>query len=211
MVTIDFTDDPRVSRRRAVAALTALSFATFCFVTTEVLPTGLLTIISASLHRPVSQIGLLVTGYALVVLVASVPLARITKRIPRRRLLTGTLAILVLATLLAAGAPDFWVLLLARLLTGLAQAMFWAVVASTATGLFPPQVRGRVVARLSMGNAVAPVLGVPLGTWLAQQTNWRITFAVMSAVSLATAQSRALAAASVPASRSPTSTERDSM
>lgn len=177
---------PPVSHRRAVAALAALSFATFCFVTTEVLPTGLLTIISADLDRSQSQVGLLVTGYALVVLVASVPLARLTRRIPRRLLLTGTLGILVLSTLVAAIAENFWVLLIARLLTGLTQAMFWAVVASTATGLFPPEVRGRMVARLSIGNALAPVVGVPAGTWLAQQTDWRLTFGVMSGLSLVT-------------------------
>ncbi|MFC8723297.1 MFS transporter, partial [Kitasatospora sp. NPDC057198] len=177
---------PAVSPRRAVAALFALSFAAFCFVTTEVLPTGLLTIISADLGRSRSQVGLLVTGYALVVLLASLPLARATRAVPRRLLLGGTLALLALATLATALAGNFWVLLASRLLTGLTQAMFWAVVASTATGLFPPEVRGRMVARLSIGNGLAPVLGVPVGTWLAQQTHWRVTFGVMSGLSAAT-------------------------
>ncbi|MFE1319728.1 MFS transporter [Kitasatospora phosalacinea] len=197
MATTAVTDarpatDPVVPHRRAVAALFALSFAAFCFVTTEVLPTGLLTIIASDLGRSESQIGLLVTGYALVVLLASLPLARATRRIPRRLLLSGTLAILALATLVAAVAGNFWVLLVSRLLTGLTQAMFWAVVASTATGLFPPEVRGRMVARLSIGNGLAPVLGVPVGTWLAQQTDWRVTFGVMSALSTATCLAVAL-------------------
>lgn len=183
---------PLVPHRRAVAALVALSFATFCFVTTEVLPTGLLTIISADLGRSQSQVGLLVTGYALVVLTASVPLARVTRRVPRRLLLTGTLGVLALATLIGAVAGNFWVLLASRLLTGLAQAVFWAVVASTATGMFPAEVRGRMVARLSIGNGLAPVLGVPVGTWLAQQTDWQTTFGVMSGLSFATCVAVAL-------------------
>ncbi|MGW4808197.1 MFS transporter [Kitasatospora sp. NPDC004272] len=190
--TADAAAGPVVSRRRAVAALLALSFAAFCFVTTEVLPTGLLTIISADLGRSRSQVGLLVTGYALVVLLASLPLARATREVPRRLLLSGTLGLLALATLVTALAQDFWVLLASRLLTGLTQAMFWAVVASTATGLFPPEVRGRMVTRLSIGNGLAPVLGVPVGTWLAQQTHWRVTFAVMSGLSVATCAAVAL-------------------
>ncbi|GLW69575.1 putative sugar efflux transporter [Kitasatospora phosalacinea] len=184
--------DRAVPHRRAVAALLALSFAAFCFVTTEVLPTGLLTIIASDLGRSESQIGLLVTGYALVVLLASLPLAHATRRIPRRLLLGGTLAVLALATLVAAVAGNYWVLLVSRLLTGLTQAMFWAVVASTATGLFPPGVRGRMLTRLSVGNGLAPVLGVPVGTWLAQQTDWRVTFGVMSGLSAATCLAVAL-------------------
>jgi predicted MFS family arabinose efflux permease len=174
------------SGRRAVGALVALSVATFCYVAAEVLPTGMLTIISADLHRSRSEVGLLVTVYALVVLFASLPLARLTARIPRRRLLAATLGVFTLTTLLSAAAPNIGVLFGARLLTGLTQAVFWAVVTPTAAGLFPPQIRGRIVARLAIGTALAPVLGVPAGTWLAAQTSWRITFLALSAVGLAT-------------------------
>src|SRR6185312_2053667 len=59
--------------------------------------------------------------------------------------------------------------------------------ASTATGLFSVEVRGRVVSRLSIGNSLAPVLGVPAGTWLGQQLGWRAAFLVMAAVALLTA------------------------
>jgi predicted MFS family arabinose efflux permease len=175
-----------LSHRRAVGALAALSAATFCYVTAEVLPTGMLTVLAADLGRSRSAIGLLVTGYAVVVLVASLPLARLTRRVPRRLLLTGTLGVFVLTTLLSALAGDFRVLLAARLLTGLTQALFWAVLAPAATGLFPPEVRGRMVSRLAIGTALAPVLGVPVGTWLAQETSWRVTFAAVSAVGLVT-------------------------
>jgi predicted MFS family arabinose efflux permease len=175
-----------VPSRRATAALAALSVAAFCFVTTEVMPIGLLTLIAADLHRSASQTGLLVTGYAVVVVLASLPLARLTHQVPRRQLLAGSLAVLAAATVAAAVSPGYGVLLGARLVTALAQAMFWSVVASTATGLFPPQVRGRMVARLAMGNSLAPVLGVPAGTWLGQQAGWRTAFVVLAGISLAT-------------------------
>src|SRR5689334_18316261 len=176
-----------ISSRRANLALLALAVAAFSYVTVEVLPIGLLTVIASDLHRSRAQTGLLVTGYAIVVVIVSIPLARLTRRIPRRLLLGVTLGVLTLATLASAAAHSFLVLLVARLLTALTQAMFWSVVASTATGLFSPQVRGRVVSRLSIGNSLAPVLGVPAGTWLGQQLGWRTAFLVMAGVALVTA------------------------
>jgi predicted MFS family arabinose efflux permease len=175
-----------ISQRRANLALLALAVAAFSYVTVEVLPIGLLTVISADLHRSRAQTGLLVTGYAIVVVIASIPLARVTQRVPRRLLLGTTLAVLTLATLASAAAHSYVVLLVARLVTALTQAMFWSVVASTATGLFSLEVRGRVVSRLSIGNSLAPVLGVPAGTWLGQQLGWRAAFLVMAVVALAT-------------------------
>jgi len=174
------------STHRPGVALAALAVATFCYVTVEVLPIGLLTVIAADLHKSRSQTGLLVTGYALVVIIASIPLARVTQRVPRRLVLGVTLGVLVLATLASAAAHSYSVLLAARLVTALTQAMFWSVVASTATGMFPAAVHGRVVSRLSMGNSLAPVLGVPVGTWLGQQLGWRAAFLVTAALALGT-------------------------
>jgi DHA1 family L-arabinose/isopropyl-beta-D-thiogalactopyranoside export protein-like MFS transporter/DHA1 family inner membrane transport protein len=175
-----------VSKRRAVGALVALSVAAFTFVTTEVLPIGLLTVMADDLDRSRAQIGLLVTGYAVVVVLASIPLTRLTGHIPRRRLLTVTLAVFVAAVLVTAIAPNYWVLLASRLAIALTQALFWSVVGSTATGLFPPEVRGRAVARLSIGASLSPVVGVPAGTWIGQQAGWRVAFLAMAAVGLAT-------------------------
>jgi DHA1 family inner membrane transport protein len=72
------------------------------------------------------------------------------------------------------------VLLGSRVLTALSQALYWSVVAPTAVGLFGPQVRGRVTAALFGGISLAPMLGVPAGTWLGQQAGWRATFAALS-------------------------------
>ncbi|HTJ35989.1 MAG TPA: MFS transporter [Dactylosporangium sp.] len=175
-----------VDHKRANLALAALSVSTFTFVTTEILPVGLLTLMADDLHRSRSQVGLLMTGYAVVVVLLSLPLARITQRVPRRLLLGGTLGVFSAATLVTALAPGYGVLLGARLVVGATQALFWSIVATTATSMFPPQRRGRTVARLSIGAAVAPVLGVPLGTWLGQQAGWRAAFLVMAAVGAAT-------------------------
>ncbi|WP_299955199.1 MFS transporter [uncultured Modestobacter sp.] len=178
---------PLVSRRRADLALAALAAGAFCFVTTETLPSGMLTLIAEGLGESVSTTGQLVTAYAVVVVVFSLPLTRLTMRTPRRGLLTATLAVFSAATLLAAFAPTFEVLVAARVLSGLTHALFWSVAAAAATGLFPPEIRGRMVARLSIGSSLGPVLGVPLGTWIGQHADWRVAFAVLGGLSIAVA------------------------
>ncbi|MFC6021806.1 MFS transporter [Plantactinospora solaniradicis] len=174
------------SDRRAVGALTALSVAAFGYVTAEMLPIGLLTVMAADLDRSRAEIGLLVTGYAVVVVTASVPLARLTQRVPRRMLFAGTLGVFAAAMLVSALAQSYQVLFVARLLIALTQALFWSVVVPTAASLFGPEVRGRVVARMGLGPALGPVLGVPVGTWLGQQAGWRAAFAVLAGIGLVT-------------------------
>ncbi|WP_165949518.1 MFS transporter [Kribbella turkmenica] len=174
-----------LSPRRANAALLMLAVSTFSYVTVEVLPIGLLTVMADDLGRSRSEVGLLVTGYAVVVVLASIPLVRLTHHLPRRPVLGSTLGVMALATTVATVAPTYEVLFAARLVTGLSQALFWAIAPPIATSLFPPQVRGRVVARLAIGTALAPVLGIPLGTWLGEQAGWRVPFAVMAGLGAA--------------------------
>jgi predicted MFS family arabinose efflux permease len=185
--------------RRASAALVALSVATFAYVTTEVLPIGLLPLIADGLHRTPAQVGQAVTGYAVVVVLASLPLTRLTVRVPRRPLLTVTLAVSAGATVVCAFAGDYRTLLVARLVVASGQALFWSIVGPTVAGLFAAQVRGRVLGRLAVGTSLAPVLGVPAGTWLGQQTNWRVAFLALSALLLATCAAVALLLPSAPA------------
>ncbi|WP_405431633.1 MFS transporter [Micromonospora sp. NBC_00617] len=173
-----------MSPRRAGAVLVTLSLAAFAFITTELLPVGLLTHIAPDLDRSRSQVGLLVSGYAVVVVLASVPLARLTQRIPRRHLLGATMFLFAVANAAAALAPTYAVLAGSRLVTALAQALFWSVATATVIGPFPVAVRGRVVALFATGATLAPVLGVPLGTWLGQQAGWRAAFAVLAGVGL---------------------------
>ncbi|MGW2844609.1 MFS transporter [Streptomyces sp. NPDC001274] len=158
--------------------------AAFTLNTAENLPVGLLELISESLRVSVPAVGLLVTGYGVTVAVASLPLAHAVRGVPRRHVLTGLLAALVVSSLVAALATSYWVLLLARLLTALAQALFWAVMAPVAVGLFTPAVRGRVVGALSVAGSLALVLGVPAGTWLGRRSDWQVPVAVLAALGL---------------------------
>lgn len=175
---------PPVGRRRAVIALLALSVSAFTFVTTENLPGGLLTLIAPDLGRSTSEIGLLVSAYAAVVVLASLPLSRLTRRFPRRFVLAATTAVCTVGTLWSAVALGYADLMAARMVTALGQALFWSVVTPAAASLFAPAVRGKMIARLAIGTSLAPLIGVPLGTWVGQQTSWRTAFLVFSVVSL---------------------------
>lgn len=175
----------RRSTATAVAALLALAVAAFTYVTAETLPIGLLLLMTADLDVAPSAVGLLVTYYGLVVVVASLPLTHVTRRVPRRQLLASLLAVSVLATWVSAAASSYWVLLAARVVTALSQALFWSIVVPTAAGLFPPRVRGRVIAVVFAGSSLAAVLGLPVGTWLGQQAGWRTAFLGLSAFGLA--------------------------
>jgi DHA1 family inner membrane transport protein len=177
--------DPGISIRH-VGALIALSLAAFAYVTTETLPIGLLEPISRSTHSSLSAIGLLVVSYGLVVVVVSIPLTQLTRRLPRRYLMSGLLAVFVLATLGSAVASSYDLLLISRIVTALSQALFWSIVVSSAAGMFPQRVRGRAVGLVFAGSSMATVLGVPAGTWLGQHFGWRMSFVALSCLGLLT-------------------------
>ncbi|MFC7830987.1 MFS transporter [Streptomyces sp. NPDC057375] len=159
--------------------------AAFTFNTAENLPVGLLELISESLRVSLSAVGLLVTGYGVTVAVASVPLAHAVRAVPRRHVLTGLLAALVMSSLMAAAASSYALLLVARLLTALAQALFWAVMGPVAVGMFAPELRGRVVGALSVAGSLALVLGVPVGSWLGRRSDWTVPVAMLAVLGLA--------------------------
>lgn len=170
---------------RRVGVLLALALSAFAFNTTENLPIGLLPLLARDLDVSLPAAGQLVTAYGLAVALASLPLAQVTRGVPRRWLLTGVLAVLVLATLVAIGTTAYPVLLAARIATACAQAVFWAVTAPVAVSLFSPAVRGRVVAVMSVGGSLATVLGVPAGTWLGQRDGWRSPFLLVALLAVA--------------------------
>ncbi|GAA0264656.1 MFS transporter [Cryptosporangium japonicum] len=127
---------------------------------------------------------MLVTAYGLVVVTTSLPLAALTRRWPPKQVLVVLLGLLVVTTLVSALATAYWVLLGARLLTALSQALFWSIVTPTAAALFSERFRGRAISALSGGSSLAAVLGVPIGAWLGQQAGWSSAFLAVSVLSL---------------------------
>ncbi len=157
--------------------LVVLAAAVFTAITTEVLPVGLLPVIATGLHTSQSRVGLLVSAYAIVVALGSIPLTAFVARWPRRNVLCALLVMYALSNAVMASAGGYWVAFAARLLGGLAHAGFFSVVFAAAINVAPPGKQGRAVAFVGAGNAAALALGVPLGTAVGTAIGWRWAFA----------------------------------
>lgn len=160
--------------------LLLLSAGIFVAVTSEFLPVGLLPQLRDELGVSEAQVGLLVTVFAGAVVVATAPLTHLTRRVPRKRLLLVLLAVFAVANLVAALAPGYAVLVVARIIGGAAHGVFWAVVTPYAARLVAPVRLARAVAIVAGGATLATVAGIPLGTLLGAAVGWRASFAVIA-------------------------------
>jgi predicted MFS family arabinose efflux permease len=167
--------------------LLTLAGAIFVSVTTEFLPTGLLPDMAHDLRVDVSTTGLLVTVFAGAVVGGTTPLAALTRRQPRKRLVVAVLLAIAVAAVGAALAPTYPVLVAARVIGGLAHGLFWAVVATYGAHLVPRERLGLAIAITSAGGSAAFVLGVPVGTALGHALGWRPAFGILGVVAAALA------------------------
>lgn len=166
-----------MSPKSAWVGLTVLSIAVFGAITIEVAPIGLLPDIMTAFGVNKATAGLLVSMYAGLVAVSSVPLTRLTRRVARKPLLLITLAIFSTSNLWAAVADSFEMLVAARTLGGLAHSLFFAVVIGYAARIAPAGQTGRAIALVATGTSIGIVLGLPAGTALGELIGWRATFA----------------------------------
>jgi predicted MFS family arabinose efflux permease len=162
-------------------ALAVLAASAFVYVTAETLPIGLLPQIAAGLSVSEADVGLLLTSYAVVAGLSTIPLTALTMRIPRHRLIAGTVAVFAVSQFAAALAPTFLILILTRLICALAHGIFWSAIGPVTARLAPPGRAGKATALVFLGNSLAIVLGVPLGTALGQWLGWRVAILVLAA------------------------------
>jgi DHA1 family inner membrane transport protein len=160
-------------------ALVILAGAIFVSVTSEVLPTGLLPQMAEGLNVSESQIGLLVTVFAGTVVLTAAPLTNLTHRFGRKNLVLVVLIGFAATNFLGAIAPNYGVMVLSRVLGGLAHGLFWAVVGAYAAHLVAKPQLARAVAVTGAGATLAFILGVPVGTALGHLLGWRLAFATM--------------------------------
>ncbi len=165
--------------------LFTLAALIFTSVTSEFLPTGLLPEIASDLKVSESQVGLLITVFAGAVVLTATPLSILTRRHSRKSLLILVLLVFVVSNLLAALAPTYGLLVVARVLGGLAHGLFWSVVGAYSAHLVPKHQIARAVAITGGGGTAAFVLGVPLGTALGHALGWRLAFAILAVTILA--------------------------
>ncbi|SEO17575.1 MFS transporter, DHA1 family, inner membrane transport protein [Cryobacterium luteum] len=166
--------------------MAVLILGIFCVGTAELSPSGMLGELSRDLSVTIPTAGLMVTVYALTVVVGGPIVTAVTTRIPRKYLLMLLLLVSVLGNVLCALAPTFAILLVGRMIAAIIHGTFLAVCVVTASSLASAEKRGSAVAGTQLGVNLATVLGVPLGTLMAQQINWRATFGSVAVLALIT-------------------------
>jgi DHA1 family inner membrane transport protein len=157
-------------------ALLALTAGAFGIGTTEFVIMGLLMQVSTDLHVSITMAGLLISGYALGVAVGAPVLTIATRRLPRKTVLLALMAIFTLGNLACALAPNYEMLMAARVVTSLAHGTFFGVGSVVATGLVAPERRASAIAIMFTGLTAATLLGVPAGAWLGLHFGWRSAF-----------------------------------
>ncbi|WP_439234875.1 sugar transporter [Lonepinella koalarum] len=163
----------------------AMAFAAFVFNTTEFVPVALLSDIASSFTMDVAKTGLMITVYAWIVSLASLPLMLATAKLERRSLLLKVFILFVASHLLSVLAWNYWVLLLARMGIAFAHAIFWSISVAMAMRVAPKGKQTQALGMIAMGSAMAMVLGLPIGRIIGQWLGWRATFAVLGVVAFA--------------------------
>ncbi|MFD1146287.1 MFS transporter [Saccharothrix hoggarensis] len=166
-------------------ALVALAIGAFGIGTTEFVIVGLLPQVAGDLGVSIPSAGLLVSGYALSVVVGAPLITAGGSRVPRKQLLVGLMGLFILGNLVCAVADDYAVLMAGRVVAALCHGAFFGVGSVVAAGLVAPDRRARAIALMFTGLTVANVLGVPMGTALGQAFGWRSTFWAVTALGVA--------------------------
>ncbi|KGQ34057.1 MFS transporter [Gallibacterium genomosp. 2] len=169
-----------VVRRIEYTRVIVMAFAAFVFNTTEYIPVALLSDIAGSFHMPISEVGLMITVYAWIVALMSLPCMLMTSALERRSLLVKLFIVFIACHIISACAWNYWILLLSRAGIALTHSIFWSITASLVMRVAPRDKRTQALGLLEMGTALAMVLGLPLGRVIGQWLSWRTTFAIIA-------------------------------
>lgn len=164
------------ARGRLPFVVPLLTLGTFLMITTEYIVAGLLQQIADDLDVSIARVGLLITAFAVGMIVGSPAMALATLRLPRRATLVLALIVFAIGHVVAALSGDFTVVVIARVITALAAGAFWAVAAVVATTAAGPENSTRALGVMMSGVGLATVAGVPLGAFAGQLLGWRGTF-----------------------------------
>lgn len=182
-----FTTAPDLPHWRGWLAIVFLGIGAFTIVTTELAPIGLLSAIARDIGRSEATVGLTVTLYAWIGAFSALLSALALGRLPRKPLLIGLMLCLALSNGAAMLADSFGMLLSSRACGAIAHGLFWAVIAASAAQIAPPRRVGLATSIVFGGVSAASVLGVPLATFIGQESSWRVAFGAIGVLSLVVA------------------------
>ncbi|MBA2931463.1 MFS transporter [Pseudomonas sp. CCUG 57209] len=167
-----------------LGGLLALASAGFITILTEAMPAGLLPQIGEGLGVSPALVGQLVTVYALGSLLAAIPLTLLTRGLRRRPLLLMAIGGFALVNSVTALSSHYGLTLVARFFAGVFAGLLWALLAGYASRMVSPHLQGRAIAVAMLGAPLALSLGVPAGTFLGTAFGWRLSFAIMTGLTL---------------------------
>ncbi|WP_186251359.1 MFS transporter [Burkholderia gladioli] len=178
------SSSPAASAPRSTLPLLALAVGAFGIGTTEFSPMGLLPVIAEGVHVTIPSAGMLISAYAIGVMVGAPVMTLLLARASRRTALMLLMGIFTIGNLLSAVAPDYTTLLLARLVTSLNHGAFFGIGSVVAASVVPRERQASAVATMFMGLTIANVGGVPAATWLGQMIGWRMSFVATAGLGL---------------------------
>ncbi|EZI28093.1 MULTISPECIES: MFS transporter [Pseudomonas] len=167
-----------------LGGLLALACAGFITILTEAMPAGLLPQMSEGLGVSPALAGQLVTVYALGSLLAAIPLTLLTRGWRRRPLLLLAIGGFALVNSMTALSSHYGLSLTARFFAGVFAGLLWALLAGYASRMVAPHLQGRAIAVAMVGAPLALSLGMPAGTFLGTTVGWRLSFAIMTGLTL---------------------------
>ncbi|MFF3392992.1 Cmx/CmrA family chloramphenicol efflux MFS transporter [Streptomyces sp. NPDC002669] len=164
-------------------AVYVLGLSVFALGTSEFMLSGLLPPIADDMDVSIPRAGLLISAFAIGMVIGAPLLAVATLRLPRRTTLITLISVFGLGQVAGALAPTYEVLFVSRVVSAFACAGFWAVGAAVAIAMVPVNARARAMAVMIGGLSIANVLGVPLGAFLGENFGWRSAFWAVGAAS----------------------------
>ena len=171
---------------KSSAALLALAVGAFAIGTTEFTPMGLLPVIADGVQVSIPTAGMLVSAYAIGVMVGAPIMTLLFSRFGKRAALMGLMVLFTVGNLLSAFAPSYTTLLLSRLITSLNHGAFFGIGAVVAASVVPKDKQASAIAMMFMGLTIANIGGVPAATWIGQQVGWRVAFGGTAVLGLIT-------------------------
>lgn len=169
---------------REILPLAGITVAAFIFSSSEFMPVALLTDIARSFAVTDAQAGMIISVYAWVVMILSLPLMILASRIEFKRLLLLVMAVFALGQFLSSIAASFSILMASRIVVACAHAIFWSIAPPLAVRVVSEDHRHMAMGIVVMGESVALIAGLPIGRVIGLVLGWRMTFAIVAIISV---------------------------